>query len=237
MRSVRASLRALRVFPTRRSAIPSPFLNIGRRNVRHRTSGVALWVDLASFNEQSVRQRTGYQETGEANELARIVVSDNLSLDGVMPDPAGDEGFVRGGWVGLIANRPELARLARDEAVGSDAMLMGRRTYEWFTARWPSRTGPLADRLNSMPKYVVSSTLGRPIWTNTTVITGDVLAEVSSLKQSLEGDIVVVGSVRLVRLLLEHDLVDELRLKVFPVVLGGGEHVFGDTTDVKALRL
>ena len=171
------------------------------------------------------------------NGLGTIVVSDNLSLDGVMQDPAGDEGFSRGGWVGLIKDRPELARLALDEALGSDAMLMGRRTYEWFAARWPSRNGELADALNGMPKYVVSSTLEHPAWNNSTVLTGDVVDEVSRLKREFDGDIVVPASVRLVRTLLEHDLVDELRLKVFPVVLGAGERLFGEASRKMAMRL
>jgi dihydrofolate reductase len=169
--------------------------------------------------------------------MGRIVVSDNVSLDGVVQDPAGDEGFRVGGWVGLIKDRPELTKLALDEALGTEALLLGRRSYEWFAARWPSRSGELADRLNSLPKYVVSSTLENPEWNNSTVIKGDVLDEVSRLKHELEGEIVVPASFRLVRTLLEHDLVDELRLKIFPVVLGAGERLFGETSDKKAMRL
>ena len=169
--------------------------------------------------------------------MGRILVSDNVSLDGVFQDPAGDEGFARGGWVGAIADRPELGRLALDDALGSDAMLMGRRTYEWFAGRWPSRTGPLADRLNGLPKYVVSSTLKDPTWNNATVLTGDVLDEVAELKERFSRDILVPASAGIVRTLLEHDLVDELRLKVFAVVLGAGERLFGDTSDLKAMRL
>ena len=169
--------------------------------------------------------------------MGTIVVSDNLSLDGVIQDPAGDEGFSRGGWVGLIMDRPELARLALDEALGSGAMLMGRRTYEWFAKRWPSRSGELADRLNGLPKYVVSSTLEHPVWNNSTVLTGNVVEEVSRLKREFDGDIVVPASVRVVRTLLEHDLVDELRLKVFPVVLGAGERLFGESSRKTAMRL
>ena len=164
-------------------------------------------------------------------------MSDNLSLDGVMQDPAGDEGFSRGGWVGLIKDRPELANLALEEARGSEAMLMGRRTYEWFAARWPSRDGELADRLNGLPKYVVSSTLDQPVWNNSTVLRGNVVDEVSILKRELDGDIVVPASVRIVRALLEHDLVDELRLKVFPVVLGAGERLFGEASRTIGMRL
>jgi dihydrofolate reductase len=169
--------------------------------------------------------------------MGRIIVSDNLSLDGVMQDPAGDEAFARGGWVGAIADRPELGRLALDDALGSDAMLMGRRTYEWFAGRWPSRTGELADRLNGLPKYVVSSTLRDPAWNNSTVINGELLDEVAGLKRRFDRDILVTASSRIVRTLLEHDLVDELRLKVFPVVLGAGQRLFGDTSDTKAMRL
>jgi dihydrofolate reductase len=170
-------------------------------------------------------------------DMGKIVVSDNISLDGVIQDPAGDEGFPRGGWVGLIKDRPELSKLALDEALGTEAMLMGRRTYEWFAARWPSRSGELADRLNSLPKYVVSSTLEHPHWNNSTVLKGDVLDEVSKLKQEFNGEIVVPASFRIVRMLIEHDLVDELRLKVFPVVLGAGERLFGETSGKKAMRL
>jgi dihydrofolate reductase len=169
--------------------------------------------------------------------VGRIIVSDNLSLDGVMEDPAGDEGFARGGWVGAIANRPELGQLALDDALGSDALLMGRRTYEWFAGRWPSRTGALADRLNGLPKYVVSSTLERPTWNNATVLKGDLLDEVAGLKRQFTRDILVTASTRIVRTLLEHDLVDELRLKFFPVVLGAGERLFGDMSDLKAMHL
>src|SRR6266545_4732907 len=169
--------------------------------------------------------------------MGKIVVSDNISLDGIIQDPAGDEGFPRGGWVGLIKDRPELNKLALDEALGTEAMLMGRRTYEWFAARWPSRSGELADRLNSLPKYVVSSTLEHPDWNNSTVFKGDVLEEVSKLKQEIDGEIVVPASFQLVRTLIDHDLVDELRLKIFPVVLGAGRRLFGETSDKKPMRL
>jgi dihydrofolate reductase len=170
-------------------------------------------------------------------EMGRIVISENVSLDGVIQDPAGDEGFRHGGWVGLIKDRPELNKLALDEALGAEALLLGRRSYEWLAARWPSRSGELADRLNSLPKYVVSSTLENPDWNNSTVLKGDVLNEVSSLKPELDGEIVVPASFQLLRTLLEHDLVDELRLKVFPVVLGAGERLFGELPDKKAVRL
>jgi dihydrofolate reductase len=169
--------------------------------------------------------------------MGKIIVSDNVSLDGVVQDPAGDEGFRRGGWVGLIKDRPELGKLALDEALAAEALLLGRRSYEWFAARWPSRSGDLADRLNSMPKYVVSSTLEDPAWNNSTVLEGDVVSAVSKLKQELNGEIVVAASFRLVETLMEHDLVDELRLKIFPVVLGDGERLFGETSGEKPMRL
>jgi dihydrofolate reductase len=169
--------------------------------------------------------------------MGKIVVSENVTLDGVVQDPAGDEGFRVGGWVGLIRNSPQLGQLALDEARGSEALLLGRRSYEWFAARWPSRTGELADRLNSLPKYVVSSTLEHPAWNNSTVLTGDVLAEVSKLKDELSGEINIPASFQLVHTLMEHDLVDELRLKIFPVVLGAGERLFGPVSDKKPLRL
>ena len=169
--------------------------------------------------------------------MGKIVVSDNVSLDGVVQDPAGDEGFRVGGWVGLLKDRPELNRLALDEALGTEALLLGRRSYEWFAARWPSKTGELADRLNGLPKYIVSSTLEGPDWNNSAVLKGDVVKEISGLKHELQGEIVVPASFQLVRTLMEHDLVDELRLKIFPVVLGAGERLFGETSDQKPMRL
>ena len=169
--------------------------------------------------------------------MGKIVVSDNVSLDGVVQDPAGDEGFKFGGWVGLIKDRPELGKLALEEALGAEALLLGRRSYEWLAARWPSRSGELANRLNMLPKYVVSSTLESPEWNNSTVLKGDVLDQVSRLKRELEGEIVVPASFQLVHTLMEHDLVDELRLKIFPVVLGDGERLFGETSDPKSMRL
>src|SRR5438034_3125860 len=134
--------------------------------------------------------------------MGKIVVSENVSLDGVVQDPAGDEGFSRGGWVGLIAAREDVAKVALDEAVGAEAWLLGRRSYEWLAARWPSRSGELADRLNALPKYVVSSTLDEPKWNNSTVIKGGVVNEVSKLKQELNGNIVVPGSFQLLRTLI-----------------------------------
>ena len=169
--------------------------------------------------------------------MGKIVATENVSLDGVVQDPAGDEGFERGGWVGLIKDRPQLGKLALEEALGAQALLLGRRSYDWFANRWPARSGELADRLNTMPKHVVSSTLENARWHNSTVLEGDVVGEVSKLKQQLDGEILVAASFRLVHTLLEHDLVDELRLKIFPVVLGAGERLFAETGNTKALRL
>ncbi|HEY7488013.1 MAG TPA: dihydrofolate reductase family protein [Streptosporangiaceae bacterium] len=169
--------------------------------------------------------------------MGKIVVSENVTLDGVIQDPAGDEGFRVGGWVGLIKDSPKLNKLALDEALGAEAMLFGRRSFEWFAGRWPTRSGALADRLNSLPKFVMSSTLNEPEWHNSTVLKGDVVNEVSKLRQELNGEIIVPASFQLVRTLLEHDLVDELRLKIFPIVLGAGQRLFGETSDKKPLRL
>ena len=169
--------------------------------------------------------------------MGKIVISDNVTLDGVVQDPAGDEGFRVGGWVGPIKDRPEIGKLALDEALGAEALLLGRRSYEWFAARWPSRSGELADRLNSMPKYVVSSTLEDPDWNNSTVLEGDAADAVSKLKHELEGEIVVPASFQLVRTLIEHHLIDELRLKIYPVALGAGERLFGETSDQTPMRL
>jgi dihydrofolate reductase len=171
--------------------------------------------------------------------MGKIVVSENVSLDGVTQDPTGEEGFRHGGWFGRIGDkdREAWAKMELDEALGAEALLLGRRSDEWFATRWLSRSGDWADRLNSLPKYVVSSTLEEPSWTNATVLTGDVADAVSKLKQELDGDIVVYASTQLVRTLMEHDLVDELRLTVYPVVLGAGERLFGETSDSRPLRL
>jgi dihydrofolate reductase len=176
--------------------------------------------------------------------MGKIVVSENVSLDGVVQDPTGEEGFKHGGWFFQIEanDREEWAKLELDEALGAQALLLGRRTDEWFAVRWLTRSGEWADRLNSMPKYVVSSTLDEPKWSNSTafkgaVLKGDVVTEVSKLKQELAGDIVVYASTPLVHTLMEHDLVDELRLTIYPVVLGAGERLFGETSDSRPLRL
>ena len=169
--------------------------------------------------------------------MARIVVTEFVSLDGVIEAPGGGEDFRHGGWSFEIERGEEGDQFKLDETMGSDALLLGRRTYEGFAAAWPTRDGEFADKFNSMPKYVVSSTLENPEWTNSTVLKGDVAEEVGKLKNELDGDIVVHGSAQLVQALLEHDLVDELRLMVFPVVLGDGKRLFGETSDKKPLRL
>ncbi len=171
--------------------------------------------------------------------MGRIVISENVSLDGVIQDPTGEEGFRHGGWFSQFGERDReaWATVEFDEARGAEAILLGRRSYEYFASRWQSRTGEWADRLNDLPKYIVSSTLVDPEWNNSAVLTGDVVSEVTKLKQELNGEIVVYASRPLVRTLLEHDLADELRLIVFPVVLGVGERLFGETTDKKPLRL
>ena len=169
--------------------------------------------------------------------MARIVVTEFMSLDGVVEDPGGAEDFKYGGWSFEIDRGAEGNRFKLDETMGSDALLLGRVTYEGFADAWPSRDGEFADKFNSMPKYVVSYTLDDPGWTNSIVLGGDVVKAVEAVKERESGDVVVHGSVRLVRSLLEHDLVDELRLMVYPVVLGAGKRLFGETTDKKSLGL
>jgi len=169
--------------------------------------------------------------------MGKIVMSEFVSLDGVIQDPDGNEGFRVGGWVGQLKDREMLYAVKLGEALATEALLLGRRSYEFFAARWQPRRGDLADRLNSLPKYVVSSTLQDPGWNNSTVLKSDVVNEVSKLKQEVAGDIVVYASFQLLRTLIEHDLVDELRLMVLPVVLGTGERLFGETSDKKPMRL
>jgi dihydrofolate reductase len=169
--------------------------------------------------------------------MGRIVVTEFVSLDGVMEDPGGAENFKYGGWSFEFSRGDEGNKFKLDEALESEALLLGRVTYEGFAAAWPSREGEFADKFNNMPKYVVSSTLDDAEWNNSTVIKGDVPEQVAKLKEEMDGNIVVHGSAQLVQTLLEHDLVDELRLMVFPVVLGSGKRLFGETSDKNALRL
>ena len=171
--------------------------------------------------------------------MGKIVISTNVSLDGVVQDPDGQEGFRLGGWFGQFGGKDleEWGKVSLAEARGAEALLLGRRSDEWFASRWSSRTGEWADRLNGLPKYVVSSTVDDARWTNSTVLTGDVVEQVSKLKQELDGEIVVYASYQLGQTLIDHDLVDELRVVVFPVVLGAGERLFGDTSNPKPLRL
>ena len=169
--------------------------------------------------------------------MGRIVVTEFISLDGVVEAPGGGEGFRHDGWSFEIDRGDEGNRFKLDETMASEALLLGRRTYEGFAAAWPSRDGEFADRFNAMPKYVVSSTLRNPEWNNTTVLDGDLRDEVARVREAHAGDVVVHGSPQLVQALLEHDLVDELRLMVFPVVLGTGKRLFGGTSDKKRLRL
>jgi dihydrofolate reductase len=171
--------------------------------------------------------------------MGKIIISENVSLDGVVQDPTGDEGFRVGGWFGQVGNRDreEWAKIELDEALDAEALLLGRRTYEFFAARWPSRSGQWADRLNNLPKYVVSATLQDLDWNNSTVLTGDVVDEVSTLSRKVTGDIVVYASFQLVHTLIAHDLVDELRLMIYPFVLGVGKRLFGETSGKKHMRL
>jgi dihydrofolate reductase len=166
--------------------------------------------------------------------MGKIVVSENVTLDGVVQDPTGEEGFARGGWFGRIsaADYAAFAGYFTAEAMAADALLLGGRTYEWFTRRWAARDGQWADRLRSLPKYVVSSTVEDLGWGHTTVLAID---EVAKLRDNVDGEIVVYASSRLVRTLIEQDLVDEFRLLVYPIVLGSGERLFAEVE--KPLRL
>jgi dihydrofolate reductase len=184
---------------------------------------------IPRYSDGAVNDKEGH--------VGRIVVTEFVSLDGVMEAPGGGEDFKYGGWSFEISRGDEGEKFKLDETRESDALLLGRVTYEGFAKAWPSREGEFADKFNTMPKYVVSSTLGEPEWNNSTVLKGDVTEEVAKLRQAHDGDIVVHGSARLVQTLLEQDLVDELRLMVFPVVLGSGKRLFGETSDKKSLRL
>jgi dihydrofolate reductase len=169
--------------------------------------------------------------------MGRVVVTEFISLDGVIEDPGGAEDFKYGGWSFEISRGDEGDQFKLDETMSSEALLLGRRTYEGFAEAWPSREGEFADKFNEMPKYVVSSTLKDPEWNNVHVLDGDVAEEVSKLRREQDGDIVVHGSAQLVQALVEHGLVDELRLMMFPVVLGSGKRLFGETSDKRRLKL
>ena len=171
--------------------------------------------------------------------MGKIVVATNVSLDGVVQDPDGQEGSAHGGWFGQFGGQDleGWANVETEEALQSEAILLGRKSDEWFAARWLGRTGQWADRLTSLPKYVVSSTLQEPKWSNARVLKGDVVMEVSRLKQAIDGDILVYASYQLVRSLMAHALVDEFRLFIFPVVLGSGARLFGESADTTPLRL
>jgi dihydrofolate reductase len=179
----------------------------------------------------------GDPATGVAKEeqVGRIAVTEFISVDGVIEDPGGAEGFRHGGWAFDLSD--EGGQFKFEEAMASEAMLLGRKTYEAFAQAWPSREGEFADKFNTMPKYVVSSTLKDPEWNNSTVLQGDLAEAVAKLRQQHEGDVLVHGSAQLVQALLDNDLVDELRLMVFPLVMGSGKRLFGDTDDKKPLTL
>jgi dihydrofolate reductase len=179
----------------------------------------------------------GHPVSAKEDHVGRIVVTEFVSLDGVIEAPGGGEDYRHGGWSFEINRGDEGDKFKLDETRSSSALLLGRVTYEGFAAAWPSREGEFADKFNTMPKYVVSSTLDEPAWNNSTVLKGDVAKEVAKLREEQDGDIVVHGSGRLVQTLIEHDLVDEFRLMVFPVVLGSGKRLFGETSDKKPLRL
>jgi dihydrofolate reductase len=183
------------------------------------------------------RQPAGVGAVNEKEDrVGRIVVTEFVSLDGVMEDPGGSENFRHGGW-NFEFDTGEGMKFKVDETTASEAQLLGRVTYEGFAEAWPSRDGDFADKFNTMPKYVLSSTLEDPEWTNSTVLKGDLAEEVAKLKEKHEGDIVVHGSASVVQALIERDLVDELRLMVFPILLGSGKRIFGEMSDKKRLRL
>lgn len=171
--------------------------------------------------------------------MGKIVITTNISLDGVVEDPDGQEGSTIGGWFGQFGGKDleAWAKVETEEALGAEALLLGQRSDQWFATRWLSRSGVWADKLNSMPKFVVSSTLQVAEWSNSTIIKGDVVSQVSKLKKEIRGEILVYASYQLVHTLIEHDLVDELRLVIFPVVLGAGQRLFGETSDKKPMRL
>ena len=170
--------------------------------------------------------------------MGRIVVTEFVSLDGVMEDPGGSEHSKHGAWTFKFNRGEEGNKFKVDEVQNAEAQLLGRVTYEGFAEAWPTRTGdPFSDKFNSMPKYVVSSKLKKADWNNSTILKGDVVDEVSKLKQKVPGDILVSGSAKLVQTLIANDLVDQLNLMVFPVILGSGKRLFGETKDLKTLQL
>jgi dihydrofolate reductase len=169
--------------------------------------------------------------------MGRIVITEYVSVDGVVEAPSGTEDFARVGWIDDFTRGPEGDRFKLDETMASDAILLGRATYDGFAPVWPYVEGEFADKFNAMPKYVVSSTLEDPEWNNTTVLRGDVVEQVTKLKGAVQGDIVVHGSPQLAQALIEHDLVDELRLMVYPVIVGAGKRLFAQTSGTKRLRL
>jgi dihydrofolate reductase len=171
--------------------------------------------------------------------MGKIIISENVTLDGVIEDPTGDEGFRFGGWFDQMSDkdREQWAKVEFEEALDTAAWLIGRGTYAWFAERWAARPGQWADRLRSIPKYVVSSTLDdAPEWTNSTVLKGDVTEDVTKLKQNVDGNILVYASAPLVQTLIEHDLIDEMRLMIHPFILGTGERLFREANAMKALR-
>lgn len=169
--------------------------------------------------------------------MRKIIVSEFVTLDGVMEDPGGAEKFARGGWAFQFERGPEGDKFKLDEIMDSDALLLGRVTYEEFEAAWPSRTGEFADKMNSMPKYVISTTLKEPVWNNTKVIRRNIAEEVSALKARPGRDILIAGSAKLVNSLMQENLIDEYRLMVYPVILGVGKRLFDQRNEMRALKL
>jgi dihydrofolate reductase len=171
--------------------------------------------------------------------MGTLVISENITLDGVIEDPTGDDGFSRGGWFSRISeeDRQGWAEVESAQAFDAVAELYGRRTYEWLTTRWATREGAWADRLRTMPKYVVSATLEQPVWPNTTILRGDIVDEVARLRQQLDGELVLVGSGRLAHTLIEADVVDEFRLIVYPFVAADGTRLFEKSNELRSLRL
>jgi dihydrofolate reductase len=182
-------------------------------------------------------RRQSSENANQEDSMGSIVVSQFVTLDGVVEDPGGSEKFERGGWAFQYERGEEGDKFKLDELMASDALLLGRITFEGFAAAWPSREGDFADKFNTMPKYVVSTTLESPDWNNSTVIEGDVPARVAELREQYVGDVLVNGSVQLVHELLARGLVDELRLMVFPVVLGAGKRLFGGTESSLPMQL